>query len=143
MPGFLKDYGYVDPALPGGMGISTTVQQLISSLVSAGMFVSTGLTGIITDKLGRRGGLWVAIGLMFISITIQIAAVSVGALYAGRLILGFSNGLFLTCSQLYMQETIPSNLRSLSYTFYQFWISFGALVVSLHSPYRLTKLSRA
>lgn len=104
MPGFLMDFGYQDSHLPGGFGISTTVQQLISSLVSAGMFVSTFLTGIITDKTGRKGGLWVAIALMFISITVQIAAINVGALYAGRLILGFSNGLFLTCAQLYMQE---------------------------------------
>ncbi|ETN39745.1 uncharacterized protein HMPREF1541_05971 [Cyphellophora europaea CBS 101466] len=128
MPGFLHDFGYQDPHLPGGYGISTTVQQLISSLVSAGMFVSTFLAGWICNKTGRRGGIWSGIALMILSVTIQIAVINKGALYAGRLILGFSNGLLMVCAQLYMQETVPANLRSLSYTFYQFWISFGALL---------------
>lgn len=128
MPGFLRDFGYEDPHLPGGYGISTTVQQLISSLVSAGMFVSTFFAGWICNKFGRRGGLWSGNALMIVSVTIQIAATQLSALYVGRLVLGFANGLLMVCAQLYMQETIPSNLRSLSYTFYQFWISFGALL---------------
>jgi hypothetical protein len=39
MPGFLMDFGYKDPSLPGGMGIATDVQQLMGSLVSLGMFL--------------------------------------------------------------------------------------------------------
>ncbi|KAF2651843.1 MFS transporter [Lophiostoma macrostomum CBS 122681] len=128
MPGFLMDFGYVDSHLPGGYGISTTVQQLIASLVSAGMFVSTFWSGWLCDRVGRKGGLWVGIALMLISTTIQIAVIKLGALYAGRIMLGFSNGLLTVCAQLYLQETIPSNLRSLSYTLYQFWISFGSLL---------------
>lgn len=128
MGGFLKDYGYQDPTLPGGYGISTTMQQLITSLVSAGMFVSTFAAGWVTNKLGRKGGIWIGFFLMIISVTLQIAVVNKGALYAGRLILGFSNGFLVVSQQLYMQETMPSHLRSLSYTMYQFWISFGSLL---------------
>jgi sugar porter (SP) family MFS transporter len=128
MGGFLKDYGYQDPDLPGGYGISTTMQQLITSLVSAGMFISTFAAGWITNKIGRKGGIWIGIFLMIISVTLQIAVINEGALYAGRLILGLSNGFLIVSQQLYMQETMPSNLRSFSYTMYQFWISFGSLL---------------
>lgn len=128
MPGFLRYFGYEDPTLPGGYGISTTVQQLISSLVSAGMFASTFAAGWLCKIAGRKGGIWTGLLLMLISVTIQILANNVGMLYAGRLILGLSNGFLLVCAQLYLQETMPSNLRSLSFTLWQFWISLGALI---------------
>ncbi|KUJ06317.1 general substrate transporter [Mollisia scopiformis] len=143
MSGFLHDFGYQDPHLPGGYGISTTVQQLITSLVSAGMFVSTFVSGWMSNKIGRKGGLWVAIFLMILSVTIQIAVIKPGALYAGRILLGFSNGLLLVCAQLYVQETIPSNLRSLAYTFYQFWISFGALLGTVINNETSKRLDRS
>ncbi|KAJ4290827.1 hypothetical protein N0V90_010022 [Kalmusia sp. IMI 367209] len=128
MPGFLKDFGYENPSLPGGYGISTTVQQLISSLVSAGMFVSTFWAGSLSNKIGRKGGLWVGLLLMVLSVTVQISVTNLGALYVGRITLGFANGLLLVCAQLYIQETTPSNLRSMSYSMWQFWISMGALI---------------
>ncbi|ORY03754.1 general substrate transporter [Clohesyomyces aquaticus] len=143
MPGFLIDFGFKDPKLPGGYGISTTVQQLISSLVSAGMFVSTFFAGWLSNKIGRKGGLWVGILLMFLSVTIQIAVVDVRALYVGRIILGFSNGLLLVCAQLYIQETTPSNLRSFGYTMYQFWISFGALLGTIINNETSRRLDRS
>jgi MFS transporter, SP family, sugar:H+ symporter len=143
MPGFLHDFGYANPALPGGYGISTTVQQLITSLVSAGMFVSTMAAGWFCNRFGRRGGLWAGNALMVISVVIQIAATQVEALYVGRLVLGFSNGLLVVCSQLYLQETVPANLRSLSYTFYQFWISFGALLGGIVNNETTKLMSRA
>ncbi|KAF2117348.1 general substrate transporter [Lophiotrema nucula] len=143
MPGFLRDFGYQDSHLPGGYGISTTVQQLMSSLVSAGMFVSTFLAGRVTDAIGRKKGLWIANFLMALSVTIQISVVSLGGLYSGRLLLGFSNGFYTVCAQLYMQETTPSNLRSLSYTFYQFWIGFGSLIGTLVNNSTQVRLDRS
>jgi MFS transporter, SP family, sugar:H+ symporter len=128
MPGFLLDFGYADPNIPGGLGISTKVQQLVGSLVSLGMLVSTFASGWVADKIGRKGGLWCGCLLMIISVTLQIAVINFGALYSGRLILGFSNGFLMLCSQLYLQESMPANLRSLSFTLYQFWTSFGGLV---------------
>lgn len=128
MIGFLLDFGYKDPTLPGGMGISTVVQQLMGSLVSLGMFFSTLISGWVCDKIGRKGGLLVGLILIVVSTTIQMTAINLGGLYSGRTLLGVANGFLLVCSQLYMQETMPSNFRSLSYTFFQFWISFGTLV---------------
>ncbi|KAF2733979.1 putative sugar transporter [Polyplosphaeria fusca] len=128
MGGFLQDFGYADPALPGGYGITTTMQQLITSLVSAGMFVTTFAAGYVTSKIGRKGGIWVGFAFMILSVTLQIAVINEGALYSGRLLLGFANGFLVVSAQLYMQEAMPSNLRSLSFTLYQFWISFGGML---------------
>lgn len=143
MPGFLMVYGYADPLLPGGMGIHTTVQQLIMSLVSLGMLVSTLLSGHLMRYIGRRGGLWVGCALMMISITVQITTTNLAGLYAGRLVLGFSNGLLLIGSQLYMQESIPAHLRSFNYTLFQVWVGIGALLGSVVDNYTATRLDRS
>ncbi|KAM0075027.1 hypothetical protein ACKRZS_012840 [Fusarium odoratissimum] len=46
MPGFLKIYGYRDPEVAIGWNIDTTRQQLISSLMTMGAFISSSLAGI-------------------------------------------------------------------------------------------------
>ena len=48
MVGFLKIFGYVDPASPVGYNISTEVQQLISSLMTLGAFVGSLAAGTYT-----------------------------------------------------------------------------------------------
>ncbi|EXJ54837.1 uncharacterized protein A1O5_12903 [Cladophialophora psammophila CBS 110553] len=143
MPGFLLVFGYADPNLPGGLGIHTTVQQLIMSLVSLGMLVSTLVFGAISGRIGRKGGIWLGCALMMVSITVQITTTSLGGLYAGRLILGFANGLLLMGPQLYMQECIPANLRTFNYTLFQVWVSIGALVGSIVDNYTATRLDRS
>lgn len=128
MPGFLAVFGYEDPDLPGGYGITTTVQQLITSLVSLGMLIAVLSVGYTTFYIGRKGGIWVSCILMIISITVQITSETVGGLYVGRFILGLANGYLLLCGQLYMQECIPAHLRSFNYTLYQVWVALGSLL---------------
>lgn len=60
-------------------------------------------TGFMAIKLGRRGCLWVACTLCIASNTIMLATTTIAGLYAGRLLIGFANGYFMTFSQLYLQ----------------------------------------
>jgi MFS family permease len=45
-------------------------------------------------------------------------------LYAGRFLNGLANGLFMTFSQLYIQESSPAKYRGLFLTAFQFTTSF-------------------
>lgn len=143
MPGFLQVFGYEDPSLPGGFGISTTVQQLITSLVALGMFLATLVTGYIAGTIGRKGAIWLGCVTVFLSLCLQMSGTSIGTIYAGRLFLGIANGLLVVGSQLYMQEIIPSNLRSLNFTLFQFWIGFGALIGAIVNNYTSTRFDRS
>lgn len=87
MPGFLEVYGYYDKA-EASWAIDPTVQQLISSLMTIGTFVSSLLVGPFSSKFGRRVGLWVASLLNFVATAIMLGTTSVGALYFARLLLG-------------------------------------------------------
>ena len=68
--------------------LQPTVQQLISSLMTIGTFVSSLLVGPFSSKFGRKAGLWSASILNFVATAIMLGTTSVGALYFARLLLG-------------------------------------------------------
>lgn len=128
MPGFLKVFGYEDPALPIGYGIDvrkrarkggtctddkfqSTFQQLITSLMTLGSFLSSLVAGFFSAYLGRKQALWLACGLNAIAVAIQIATTKKEVLYVGRLLLGLANGFFVTFSNVYTAEASPAHLR--------------------------------
>ncbi|KAK7966829.1 uncharacterized protein PG986_001106 [Apiospora aurea] len=130
MPGFLMVYGYrVDTSVAKlGWNISTERQQLISSLMTLGAFISSGTAGFTAAKLGRKACLWLASLLCCVSNIIMMATEDIGALYAGRFLIGLANGYFMTYSQLYIQESSPAKYRGLFLTAFQFSTSIGTLI---------------
>jgi MFS family permease len=128
MIGFLRVFGYSDPSLPGGWNISTERQQLISSLMTLGAFLSSSLAGPIATVMGRKMTVWLASILCVVSNIVMMATTDIGGLYAGRLLLGLANGMFMTFSQLYIQECSPARYRGLMISSFQVWTSVGTLV---------------
>lgn len=53
--------------------------------------------------LGRKSSLWTACVLIYVANIVMMTTTSIGALYAGRLIIGLGNGLLMTFAQLYIQ----------------------------------------
>jgi MFS family permease len=49
---------------------------------------------------------------------------TIGPLYAGRFINGLANGMFMTFSQLYIQESSPAKYRGLFLTIFSIGTSF-------------------
>lgn len=66
---------------------------------------------------------------------IMMTTTSIGALYFARLFLGLANGLFMTFSQLYIQEVSPARYRGLALSSFQFWTSIGSLVGTIVDNY--------
>lgn len=102
MVGFLKVFGTPPSEALPKWNISSERQQLISSLMVLGAFVSSSSAGFTSRWVGRRLSLWIACALVFVSTAIMQATVDIGGLYAGRLILGLANGLLMTHAQLYI-----------------------------------------
>ncbi|KAI1343253.1 general substrate transporter [Xylariaceae sp. FL0016] len=128
MPGFLKIYGYPAPETAIGWNISTKRQQLISSLMTLGAFVSSGTAGFVATKLGRKSCLWFACLGCVVSNIIMMTTTDINALYIGRLLNGLANGYFMTFSQLFIQESSPAKYRGLFLTIFQFCTSIGTLI---------------
>lgn len=86
-----------------GWNISTERQQLISSLMILGAFIASFSAGFTSRYFGRKLSLWIAcVGVVIATVIMQVTT-SIGALYAGRLIIGVANGLLMTHCQLYIQ----------------------------------------
>ena len=83
----------------------------MTSLLTLGSFVSSLVAGYFAAYLGRREGLWAACVLNAVACGIQIGTTSTGALYVGRLLLGFANGFLVTFSNVYTSEASPAHLR--------------------------------
>lgn len=100
-------FGHVDPHSPIGYNISPERQQLISSLMTLGAFLSSSAAGVFATKLGRRQCLWLASLLCCVSNVVMMTTTSLAGLYAGRLLIGLANGWYMTYSQLYIQVRFP------------------------------------
>lgn len=98
-----KIFGYKDPETLLGWNISTERQQLISSLMTLGAFISSSFAGPIAKFMGRRGSIWCAAVMCAAANIIMMASTNIGAIYVGRFVIGLANGMFMTFSQLYIQ----------------------------------------
>ena len=105
---FLKVFGHEDPTTAIGWNISSGRQQLISSLMVLGSFISSSTAGLSALYIGRKVSLWIACVLVFVSTALMQATTSIGGLYAGRLILGLGNvrARSIACHEIEMEEKI-------------------------------------
>ncbi|KAI1102418.1 general substrate transporter [Jackrogersella minutella] len=143
MPGFLKIYGYPAPNTAIGWNISTVRQQLITSLMTLGAFISSATAGLIAAKLGRKACLWLGCLGCVVSNIIMMTTSNINALYIGRLLNGLANGYFMTFSQLFIQESSPAKYRGLFLTAFQFCTSFGTLIGTIVDWATASRLDRS
>ncbi|OCT50032.1 general alpha-glucoside permease [Cladophialophora carrionii] len=130
MPGFLEVFGHKVPTSvsPIGYNIDHTRQQLISSLMILGAFISSSTAGPIAKFLGRKMSIWIAALLCVVANIVMMVTTSIGALYFARFLIGIANGMLMTFSQLYLQECAPAKYRGLVIGLFQSWTSIGTLV---------------
>ncbi|KAJ5906213.1 uncharacterized protein N7473_003129 [Penicillium subrubescens] len=160
MPGFLKVFGHPDPGSDTGYAIDTrnkntnltsplpqtqsTVQQLITSLLTLGSFISSLVAGLFSTYLGRKPALWLACIVNAIACGIQIGTSTPGVLYLGRLLLGFANGFLVTFSNIYTAEVAPAHMRGVMVALFAYWVNIGSImgaVVDNKTKERLDELS--
>jgi SP family sugar:H+ symporter-like MFS transporter len=95
--------------------------------MNVGGFVSAALIYGFGMRMSRRVGIWIGCGLGMLSVSVMIGVTSFGGLYAGRLLLGMSNGFLVPYSVTYMTESAPSLLRGSVVGMSTFQTSLGAL----------------
>ncbi|KXS93672.1 hypothetical protein AC579_3593 [Pseudocercospora musae] len=143
MPGFLSVFGYPDESNPIGYGIDSTVQQLISSLLTLGSFLSSLAAGPFSAYFGRRDGLWLACLLNAVSCAVQLATKKTGVLYFGRLLMGLSNGFLVTFSTVYVSEAAPAHLRGVMVALFAYWVNIGSIIGAVVTNYTSKRLDSA
>ena len=143
MKGFCDVFGYPDAAVALGCNLTPLTQQLISSLMLLGAMLGSLGANLLTQPFGRKAGIWAALLLTFLAVSVMIGSTSVGALYFARLVIGLANGLFFTSSYSYLSETAPAHCRGVSLVMWQMMVSLGQLIGSVVDNFSKASNNRA
>ncbi len=104
----------------------STFQQLITSLLILGSFLSSLVAGVFSVYFGRKTGLWLACLFTAVGVAIQMGSEDKGAIYVGRLVLGVGNGFLQIFSNIYCAEVAPAHLRAIMVGLSTEWVLVGA-----------------
>ena len=111
----------------------------IVSVMQAGAFAGALIANPISDKWGRKPGLFLVAVLTIIGVIFQTASSGkLAALYVGRFISGLGLGAATMLTPTYVSENSPRAIRGALTGFYQlfetcgamlaFWINYGSLL---------------
>jgi MFS family permease len=143
MVGFLEIFGYPTDFSPTGWNISTTVQQLFSSLMVLGGIIGSVFQGFASPYLGgRRRDMQIGALFGMTAAAIMIGTTSLAAIYVARVFLGIANGIFITTAQMYIVEVLPHNLRGVGLGVFAMVISIAITISQVITRYTKNLLSR-
>ncbi|OTB00599.1 hypothetical protein M426DRAFT_75679 [Hypoxylon sp. CI-4A] len=114
------DYFQLNPATTGLNTASVFIGSTFGTIVS----------GVLTDKLGRRPAiLWASI-VTLIGIVIQTAAQNIAMFVVGRIILGVGSAISGVSSSVFLSETFPSRWRAWGVGLLNDFYYVGALIAA-------------
>ncbi|KAH6663314.1 general substrate transporter [Plectosphaerella plurivora] len=134
MGGFLFGYdtGVISAVLVSldsdlGHELSSSEQELITSITSGGALIGALIAGIPADRYGRKLGIYIGCVLFFIGSVLQAAAFTVAQMTVGRLVVGLGVGSASMIIPLYIGELAPAKQRGRMIAFDNLSVTFGQL----------------
>ena len=141
------DVGIIGGALPYLEATSRLNAEQLSIIVAAvllGSVISTLISGMLADWIGRKP-LMTLSGIAFV-VSIPIIALSHGyePLFLGRLLQGISGGVIGVVVPLYLAECLPASNRGKGTGIFQWLLTLGivaAAVIGIYYSYRVAAVS--
>jgi SP family galactose:H+ symporter-like MFS transporter len=128
------DMGIIAAALifvRGTFNLSTTVQELVVSIVLVGAMLGAIYGGAIADHIGRKHTLlWGSAVFIFGSIVAPLSP-NVGTLIAARMLLGIAIGFTSVTAPVYISELSPPQSRGRLIGLYQLALTLGIAIADL------------
>lgn len=113
--------------------------------MTLGSAIGALLIGPMSSTFPRTWCIGIGSVVLLVSIVVQATTTTLPALYVARILVGVGNGIVQTYCVIYIQETAPAHLRSLSSGILQSFLSVGTLIGTvseihplLDHPYRTT-----
>jgi MFS transporter, SP family, general alpha glucoside:H+ symporter len=110
MPSFRKYFGY--ESAPGVYRIKSTYPSAWAGGTFAGQILMDIPAGFIADRYGRNFCLTLSVVVIVIASTIQITAVNIGMIIAGKTVFGVGVGLMMSYLTSYTAELASPRLRA-------------------------------
>ncbi|KAB2573771.1 Myo-inositol transporter 1 [Lasiodiplodia theobromae] len=111
-----------------GHTLSSSQQELITSLTSGGALIGAIAAGTTADKYGRKFGIYLGCLLFIAGSIIQAASYSLAQMSAGRFIVGLGVGSAAMIIPLYIGEIAPARYRGRMIAFDNMSVTFGQLI---------------
>ncbi|KAJ7229403.1 general substrate transporter [Mycena haematopus] len=108
MQQYLDYFGITGTDSGGGVGSKTAI---IFGIYSIGSIVAVPVAGPVTDKVGRRGGMFLGALIIVVGSLAVTTAKDISALLGGRFVLGLGVGIVQTASPSYVVEMAPPQWR--------------------------------
>ncbi|KAF4916830.1 Myo-inositol transporter 1 [Colletotrichum viniferum] len=135
MGGFLFGYdtGVISAVLVSlksdlGHELSTSEQELVTSITSGGALIGAIIAGLPADRYGRKLGIYIGCALFLIGSIIQAAAFSLAQMTVGRFIVGLGVGSAAMIIPLYIGELAPARHRGRMIAFDNMSVTLGQLI---------------
>ncbi|KAF0314952.1 myo-inositol transporter [Colletotrichum asianum] len=135
MGGFLFGYdtGVISAVLVSlksdlGHELSTSEQELVTSITSGGALIGAIIAGLPADRYGRKLGIYIGCVLFLIGSIIQAAAFSLAQMTVGRFIVGLGVGSAAMIIPLYIGELAPARHRGRMIAFDKMSVTLGQLI---------------
>ena len=112
------------------LDISPSESSWIVAILSLGCIFGALLAAPVADLCGRRKGLIIAIAVFNLGAILQVTAVNIPTLLAGRYFAGMGVGAVSLLIPLYLSETAPKYCRGTMVCGYQLFITLGLLAAS-------------
>ncbi|KAJ4300947.1 hypothetical protein N0V90_003036 [Kalmusia sp. IMI 367209] len=132
---FGYDTGYISSVLVTignslGHELTSSEQELVTSLTSGGAFVGAICAGLTADKFGRKMPIWAACIVFVIGTVLQTAAYHVPQFAVGRFVVGLGVGSAAMICPLYISELAPAKYRGRMVAFNNMSVTFGQFFAS-------------
>lgn len=117
-------------SLKGDLGhvLSSSEQELITSITSGGALVGAVIAGMFADRSGRKFPLYMGCALFSLGAIIQAAAYSLAQMTVGRFAVGLGVGSAAMVIPLYIGELAPANYRGRMIAFNNMSVTLGQLI---------------
>lgn len=109
-------------------GPSSSLQGGITASMAGGSFVSSLLSGWLSDGIGRRNSIFVACALWILGSVLTCAAQNVAMLIVGRFICGLCVGIASAQVPVYISELAPAKIRGRLVGCQQWAITLGIMI---------------
>ena len=129
------DTGYISSVLVTlgtslGHELSSSEQELVTSLTSGGALVGAIFAGLTADRFGRKMPIWGACVVFVIGTLLQTVSWHVAQFAVGRFVVGLGVGSAAMIVPLYIAELSPAKYRGRMIAFNNMSVTLGQLIAS-------------
>jgi MFS transporter, SP family, solute carrier family 2 (myo-inositol transporter), member 13 len=113
-----------------GRELTSSEQELVTSITSGGALVGAVFAGLIADRFGRKWPIWAACVVFFLGTVLQTAAYSLAQFTVGRFIVGLGVGSAAMIVPLFIGELAPAKFRGRMIAFKNMSVTLGQFIAS-------------